>query len=156
MKNLTLLVARILLAALFIMAGYNKAMNFEQTAEQMDQKFVAEVPYYPDLKEQVAEFDLGVSAGQILAGATVFIELGGGVLIAIGFLARLFAFLIFLFIIPVTYLYHPFWVDPGEMNAFLKNVAIMGGMLYLFVRGPGGFSLLGERKGDEVDDEETL
>ena len=50
------------------------------------------------------------------------------------------------FIIPTTLVFHNFWAVPadqmqGQMNNFLKNLAIMGGMIYVVVFGSGPFSL---------------
>jgi uncharacterized membrane protein YphA (DoxX/SURF4 family) len=41
----------------------------------------------------------------------------------------------------VTLIFHPAWADPGEFNAFFKNLAIMGGMMYIMVYGSGPLSL---------------
>jgi putative oxidoreductase len=67
-------------------------------------------------------------------------------LIAIGWNARWAAAAIFLYVIPVTLVFHnPAGLAPAEaqqqMINLLKNVSIMGGMLGLFAFGPGGFSL---------------
>ena len=52
---------------------------------------------------------------------------------------------IFLFIIPVTLIFHDFWTVEGQemqnqLNHFMKNLAIMGGMLYVIVMGSGPYS----------------
>ena len=72
------------------------------------------------------------------------IELGGGLLLLVGWKARWAALLIFLWLIPTTLLFHNFWAVPPEQymnqqNHFLKNVAIMGGMLMVWAFGPGRF-----------------
>jgi putative oxidoreductase len=69
------------------------------------------------------------------------IELVGGLMIAVGFKARWAAWAIFLFLIPVTVIFHPAWADPAQAIAFNKNLAIMGGMLYVAFMGPGRLSL---------------
>ena len=56
------------------------------------------------------------------------------------------AFLLLLFIIPVSLVYHNFWTMEGAQAAmnkiqFLKNVSIMGGMLLVAAFGPGRYSL---------------
>jgi putative oxidoreductase len=53
---------------------------------------------------------------------------------------------LFLYIIPTTYFFHNFWTMTGmdqqnNLAHFLKNLAIMGGLLLLAANGPGGYSL---------------
>jgi putative oxidoreductase len=74
-------------------------------------------------------------------------ELVGGISILIGYEAKLGAWLIVLFMIPVTFVFHQFWkiTDPlqkqMEMATFLKNISIMGAALILTYFGSGQFSL---------------
>ena len=115
------LVGRSLLAIIFIIAGYNKMTGFEETAGYMASK--------------------GLPFTEGLLVLTIIIELGGGLLILVGLQARWAATAIFLFLIPVTVIFHPVWVDSGQFNSFFKNLAIMGGMIYIMVFGPGPYSL---------------
>ncbi len=115
------LLGRILLSIIFIKGGWGKIGGFEGYAAGMADK--------------------GLPFSELLLVLTILIELGGGLLILIGWQARWAALAIFLFIIPVTIIYHPFWADPGEVNAFFKNLAIMGGMAYIVSHGSGPFSL---------------
>lgn len=114
-------VGRILLAIIFIISGFNKISGWDGTLGYMASK--------------------GLPMTEVLLGLTILIELGGGLMIALGLYARFAAFVIFLFLIPVTLIFHPFWADPEEMNTFLKNVAIMGGMLYIVTFGSGAYSI---------------
>ena len=74
-------------------------------------------------------------------------ELVGGVSILIGYEARIGAWLLVLFMIPVTFVFHPFWKikDPMqrqmEMATFLKNISILGGALILTYFGSGQLSI---------------
>ena len=125
-SHVAALAGRILLAVIFIKAGYGKIGGFEGTAGYMASK--------------------GLPMVQVLLVLTILVELGGGLLLAIGYKARWAALAIFLFLIPVTLMFHPFWGIPPEqvqnqMNHFLKNVAIMGGMLMVFAFGPGAYSV---------------
>jgi putative oxidoreductase len=120
------LVGRILIAIIFIKAGFGKIGGWEGTAGYMASKGLPMVP--------------------VLLGATIALELGGGILLAIGWKTRWVALAIFLWLIPVTFIFHAFWgIDAtqvqNQMNHFLKNVAIMGAMLMLFAFGPGAYSL---------------
>ena len=114
------LVGRILLSVIFIIAGFKKIIGFSGTAGYMASK--------------------GLPMVDVLLVLTIIIELGGGLMILLGWQARYAATAIFLFIIPVTFVFHPFWVEE-QMNAFMKNLAIMGGMMYIMVYGSGPLSL---------------
>jgi putative oxidoreductase len=120
------LLGRILLALIFVVSGYGKIRGFGQTASYMASK--------------------GLPMVQVLLVLTILIEVGGGLMIILGWHARLAALAIFLFLLPVTFVFHAFWaVDPAQlqnqMNHFMKNLCIMGGMLYIIACGPGAFSL---------------
>jgi putative oxidoreductase len=67
-------------------------------------------------------------------------------MLVIGFKARWVALLFAAWLIPTTLLFHQFWgIDASQvqnqMNNFMKNFSIMGGMLLLFAFGPGAYSL---------------
>ena len=123
------LLGRTLLALIFIFAGFHKITGFEGTAGYMASQ--------------------GLPMPQVLLVATIVIELIGGLMILIGWHAKLAAAAIFLFLIPATLIFHAFWnVNPADamalqnqMNQFMKNLAIMGGMLYIVAHGAGPFSL---------------
>jgi putative oxidoreductase len=116
-----LLVGRLLLAYIFIVAGYGKIAGFAGAAKYMASKGMLMVE-------------------PLLVGA-ILVELVGGLMIAVGFKARWAAWAIFLFLIPTTIIFHPGWADPGQVIQMNKNLAIMGGMLYVAFMGPGKLSL---------------
>ena len=124
-RDVAALTGRILIAIIFIKAGWGKIPGFENTVAAIASK--------------------GVPLPQVAAALTVAIEFLGGILLVIGWKTRWVALLFFLWLIPVTFLFHPFWAVPPEQfqaqqNNFLKNVAIMGGMLMLFGFGAGRLS----------------
>lgn len=117
---------RILLALIFVIAGFGKIGGFDQTAGYMASK--------------------GLPMPSVLLVLTIAIELGGGLMLMLGIKARWAALAIFLFLIPVTIIFHPFWAAAAadlqnQTNAFMKNIAIMGGMLYIIAFGSGPMSL---------------
>jgi putative oxidoreductase len=125
-SNAAVLVGRILLGLLFIISGFGKITGYEGTAGYMASK--------------------GMPFVNLLLPAAIAVELGGGLLLALGFKARWAALAIFLFLIPTTLIFHAFWgIDPKEAATqqvnFLKNVAIMGGMLMVFAHGPGAYGV---------------
>ncbi|HUL41068.1 MAG TPA: DoxX family protein [Burkholderiales bacterium] len=124
-KQYAPLIGRILLAAIFVISGFGKIMAFHATAGYMASR--------------------GLPIAEVLLVPTIIIELGGGLMLLLGWNARWAALALFLFIIPTTLIFHPFWIaDATQMQNkvnFLKNLAIMGGMLYVMAYGSGRFSL---------------
>ena len=125
-QPLGLLAGRLLLAYIFIVSGYGKIAGFAGTAKYMASK--------------------GMPMVEPLLVATIAIELVGGLMIAVGFKARWAAWAFFLWLIPVTLVFHAYWAVPPEQVMaqtiqFQKNLAIMGAMLYIAFMGPGKFSL---------------
>lgn len=119
--------ARLMLTTIFVMsAAGNKIPNFAGVVEYMR--------------------GAGVPQPQLaLIGAIVFL-LVGGVSVALGFQARWGATMLLIFLILATYFFHPFWkVEPERVQAetiqFMKNLALMGAMLFIIVNGPGAGSL---------------
>ncbi len=119
-------VARVLLAQVFIISGVGKVKGFAATAALMG--------------------NLGLPAPQLLLVLTIALEIGGGLLLILGWQARWLALAFFGFTFLTAIVVHPFWGgDPasfgGQLNNFMKNLAIMGGMLYVVIHGPGPLSL---------------
>ena len=91
------------------------------------------------------------SQGAPLASLTVplsgIIGLAGAVSILLGYRAKIGAWLIVVFLVPVTLMLHNFWAvhDPTmaqmQMVMFMKNVAILGGALLISQFGTGPLSL---------------
>jgi putative oxidoreductase len=89
----------------------------------------------------------GVPSATLLVPVSGVIALIGGLSVLIGFRTRLGAWLLVLFLIPVTLLMHNFWtaVDPTtyqlEQAMFLKNITMLGGALLIAYFGAGPVSL---------------
>ena len=125
-QNLLALVGRILLAAIFVIAGFNKIGGFDGVAGYIASK--------------------GLPMPQVLAALTIALELVGGIMLVVGYKVRWVALAFFLWLIPTTLIFHKFWgIDAAQvqnqMNHFLKNVAIMGGMALVMAFGPGAYSV---------------
>jgi putative oxidoreductase len=119
-------VGRIFLALIFVVSGVGKITGYAGTAAYMASK--------------------GLPLVDILLPLTIAVELGGGLLLALGWKARWAALALLLFLIPTTLIFHQFWgLEPklAQMQKihFLKNVAIMGGMLMVLAFGAGAWSL---------------
>jgi putative oxidoreductase len=120
------LVGRVLLVLMFIIAGYGKITGFEGTIGYMQAH--------------------NMPMTQVLAVIAIIIELGGGIMIAVGWKARWAAAALFIFVLVASYVFHAFWAVPADQAQlqnvlFMKNLAVMGGMLYIIVYGSGPLSL---------------
>jgi putative oxidoreductase len=120
------LMGRILLSAIFIIAGIHKANTFESAVAYLASQ--------------------GLMMTEILLVLIIIIELVGGLLILVGWQARWAAMVIFIYLIPLTLFFHPYWNFEGQelmhhFHSFFKNIAIMGGMMYIMVHGSGPLSL---------------
>jgi len=79
--------------------------------------------------------------------ATGLLALAGGVSVILGYKARVGAWLLVLFLVPVTLTMHAFWAVQDPMMAqmqqamFLKNLSMIGGALMIAYHGPGPLSL---------------
>jgi putative oxidoreductase len=130
-QQFTPLLGRILIAALFIPAGIFKITGFAGTAGYMASK--------------------GLPLVNVLLVLTIIIELGGGIMILIGWRTAEAALVIALFLVPVTIVFHGFWSieDAQEMalqqRIFMKNIAIMGGLLCIAGLGGGPLSVGGNK-----------
>jgi putative oxidoreductase len=89
----------------------------------------------------------GVPLASIAVPLSGVLAIAGGLSILLGYRAKLGAWLIVLFLIPVTLMLHNFWTvtDPMmaqmQMILFMKNVSMLGGALLISQFGPGPFSL---------------
>jgi putative oxidoreductase len=133
-----LLLARICLAAIFLLGGISKFMDYNGTAAYMASYGIPMVPFF------------------LVAAA--LIEIIGGLSLLLGLKTRWGAGLLLLFLIPVTGILHAFWsAAPGEqamqMINFFKNLAIFGGLLYVLCWGAGEFSMDACRRYCRLKDE---
>jgi putative oxidoreductase len=118
--------ARVLLAQIFIISGFGKIKTFGAVAAYMAGK--------------------GLPMAQVLLVLTIALEFGGGIALVLGWRARAVAAAFFAFTLLAALIFHPLWnADPAsfpnQLNNFMKNLSIMGGMLYVVVYGPGPLSV---------------
>ena len=126
LNRYTQLAGRMLLSLIFIISGYAKLAHWSGTAAGIAAK--------------------GIPLASLATALAILLELGGGLLLLAGYRTRLVALLLAVFLVPVTLLFHNFWAYQGanqqmQMVNFLKNLAILGGLLRLASDGAGGMSL---------------
>jgi putative oxidoreductase len=140
MKKLLMLLGRICLSLIFVTAAVNKLFSWDQTVQYMTSSlsiWIAGTPL-PDFMHGTVTL-LCSYAVLVLIIATLF-EGIGGLFVLLGFKVRFGAALLILFIIPTTLVMHPFWLTSGpekmiQMAMFMKNLAILGGLLILAAKG---------------------
>jgi putative oxidoreductase len=125
-QGFPLLVARILLALMFVMSGVSKLTGLEGTAG-----YIASV---------------GLPMAQVLALGAGVLEVAAGVMLIVGWQARWAALALAAFTVLASLLFHNFWAMPKDQQfmqqlMFMKNLAITGGLLFVFAFGPGSLSL---------------
>lgn len=132
LQNPLSLIGRVLLALLFVPAGFSKIAGFAGTAGYIASK--------------------GVPLPEVAAAAAIAIELGLGLLLLVGFMTRWAALGIALFTVVITFIFHNYWGVPAEQAMmqqlmFFKNIAVVGGLLTVAAWGGGAWSLDAKLKG---------
>lgn len=125
-----LLVARCLLAGLFLWSGIGKNTGYDEAGQFM-----------------VQHGTIG-----LLLPVAIVVEIGGAFLLIVGWKVRSAAVALAGFCVVTALLFHANFTDRAQMIHFLKNVALAGGLLALYVSGPGRMSVDGEDEGvDQAD-----
>ena len=119
-------IGRVLLAAIFILAGLSKFGSLDGTTGYIASQ--------------------GLPVPGVLAFAAALVEVVGGVLLAIGYQTRLAALVLAAFTLVATVIFHAFWAAPADQAMvqqlmFMKNLAIVGGLLFVLSLGAGPLSV---------------
>ncbi|MCW8900300.1 MAG: DoxX family protein [Gammaproteobacteria bacterium] len=119
MTKYSSVVARVLLAHIFVMAGLNKIVGYAGTQGYME--------------------SMGVPG--MLLPLVIFVEVGAGLALVVGWQTRWAAFGLAGFTVLSALIFHNNPGDQVQMIMFMKNLAITGGLLLLAEHGAGAFSL---------------
>ncbi len=122
-----LLVSRVLLSSIFLFAGGNKIFSFAATQGHMAAQ--------------------GMKMTGLFLVLAILVEVGGGLSVLLGFFPRLGALALFLFLIPVTLVFHRNVSDPAQLGHVMSNVALMGGLMAIVAVGGGVFSIGAKKAG---------
>jgi len=127
------LLGRVLLAWLFIPAGWGKIAGFSGVVGYIASK--------------------GVPMPEVAAALAIVAELGLGLLLLVGWKAKWAALGLAVFVAVITPIFHAFWAVPeaqkmAQSQAFWKNIAVLGGLLVVTAFGPGRFSIDGRSRGE--------
>lgn len=131
LQNPLALIGRILLAIVFVPAGFGKIAGF-----------AGAVGYATAM---------GLPLPQVGVAIALVIELFGGLALLIGFRTQIAAIALAVFTLVASFYFHAFWSVPAEQQMvqqlmFFKNIAITGGLLAFAAFGAGAFSLDARRK----------
>ncbi|HCE08965.1 MAG TPA: DoxX family protein [Oxalobacteraceae bacterium] len=123
------LAGRILIALIFVLSGFGKITGFEGTVGYIASK--------------------GLPLPQLAAIGSIIVELGGGILLIIGWKARWAAAAMLVFTALAALFFHNFWAVPpdqaqNQMIHFMKNISMIGGLLFVVVHGSGPLSVDGD------------
>ena len=125
LSNSVTLASRFFLSAIFIFSGFGKIAAWSLVAGAMR--------------------GAGVPIVSVALPLTILIEVAGGLALLTGFRARPAALLLSAFLLVVTFVFHSFWAASGiaaqeQFIQFMKNLAILGGLLRILADGAGPFS----------------
>lgn len=126
MTPLFALIGRILLAAVFLVSGFGKIAGFQGLISTIASK--------------------GFPAPEFFAAGTVALELIAGAMLVVGWKVRWAALALAAFTLLLSFLFHNFWALPEAQKMmqqiqFMKNMGIIGGLLYIAAFGAGHFSI---------------
>lgn len=130
MRDWSALIGRVGLSAIFLVSAYTKVTDWNGMQHLMAERGMPWVSFF-------------LLTALLLEGL-------GAVAVMLGYKARLGALALVVFLVPTTFIFHNFWALPADQQAlqtvmFLKNLAIIGGLLMLAANGPGRFSFGRER-----------
>ena len=120
------LLGRLALAALFLWSGYSKFAYMAANVGYMQA--------------------YGVPAADILIWPAALVEFGAAAMLVLGVKVRWAALALIVFTLPATFIFHAYWGVPADQALnqqihFMKNIAIVGGLLSVFAHGAGRFAL---------------
>ena len=113
------ILGRIFLSAIFLINGVGKVFNYEGTIQYME--------------------NFNVPGYLIIPAITV--EILFSILLIIGYQTKFSALILSLFTLALAVIFHTDFSNQIQLMFFLKNIAIAGGFLIIFVYGPGKYSL---------------
>ena len=124
MANLIDFIARLLISTLFLISAYNKIFSIDGTMSWMEGFGIPGLLLYP----------------------TIALEIILPLFVVIGYQARIAAGLLAIFCIATAFIFHYDFVDQMQMIAFLKNLGLAGGFLFIVANGTKDWAVDREKK----------
>jgi putative oxidoreductase len=119
MNNAIVLLARLFLAHIFLLAGFGKITGYAGTQGYME--------------------SMGVPG--VLLPLVIVLEIGGSLALIVGLFTRWAALALAAFCVAAALIFHRNFAEQMQMILFMKNFAMAGGLLLLYVHGGGAFSI---------------
>ena len=110
---------RIFLSTIFLIEGINKILNYESTIEYME----------------------NFSVPEYLAIPAIIVEILFPLLLVVGYQTKISALVLAMFTLATALIFHTDFTNQMQLTSFLKNFAITGGFLIIFVNGAGKYSI---------------
>ena len=117
--NIIEVLGRIFLSTIFLIEGINKILNYENTIEYME----------------------NFSVPEYLAIQAIIVEILFPLLLVVGYQTKISALVLAMFTLATALIFHTDFTNQIQLTSFLKNFAIAGGFLIIFVRGAGKYSI---------------
>ncbi len=131
---------RFLLSLIFISSGIHQILDWDGTQQIIITTLSdwSSLTVGIDLLQNI--FSYALSSVSLFLAAAIFCQVIGGLCILLGIQVRFGAFLLVVFLVPITILFHHFWLLQGldrqmQMIEFMKNISILGGLFILLAYG---------------------
>jgi len=121
MTSLIQFISRLLVSVIFLVSGFQKLLHFASTQAVIAQH--------------------GLPMARFCAAGATLIEIVGGLALVFGIKAKPAALVLAVYLVPTTFLFHGHVGDPAMLTQFLKNLAIIGGLLLVYAFGAGDITL---------------
>ena len=108
-EKILIIVAKILFVGIFLTSGFNKIFNFANTQKYME--------------------SAGMPVTALFLVGAIILLLAGSASILLNIKPKTGAYLLMIFLIPATLIFHNNLSDQIQMIMFMKNVSILGGLL---------------------------
>ena len=113
------LTGRVFISGVFLLSGFSKIGNYDGTVGWMESFGLPGILIFP----------------------AIILEIVGPILIIIGYQTRIAAAALSLFCVTTAIIFHNDFSDQMQLTAFLKNIALAGGFLFLVINGAKGYCL---------------
>lgn len=138
MKSVFLFIARALFSMIFIISGVTKIFTWNDTVQGFVMTLCNWHMHLDGTNYSNDFVQFGMSSAPLIVGIAMLLEIAGGLMILFNFKMRFGAFILLIFLIPVTFTYHAFWFEVGmeyhiQVAMFMKNLSMMGALLYFVV-----------------------
>ena len=124
MKSFVDLLSRVLISIIFLFSGVNKILNYDSTAQWME----------------------GFGVPAFLLTPAIAMEIILSILIIVGYQTKIAAILLSLFCLLTAFIFHNDFLNPTQLIAFLKNISLAGGLLFLSINDTKNWALEKKKK----------